>query len=96
MAKDVEKKDEGSYELTEKKENFSEWYNQVIKVSDIIDHRYPIKGCEVLMPYGTESLSIITEFLKKMLKENGNKEVLFPLFIPESVLKKESHHIKRF
>ncbi|MFH0836648.1 MAG: proline--tRNA ligase [Candidatus Aenigmatarchaeota archaeon] len=89
-------KEEQSYALTEKKENFSEWYNQIVKVAGLLDQRYPVKGCEVLMPFGTELLDTITEKLEHMLKENGNKKVLFPLFIPESFLKKESDHIKGF
>ncbi len=89
-------KDEGSYSLTEKKENFSEWFNQVIQVSGLLEHRYPIKGCEVLMPHGTDILRRSTVLLEEMLKENGNKEVVFPLFIPDSMLKKEGEHIKGF
>src|SRR3989338_2704039 len=88
--------EEKSYALTEKKENFSEWYNQIVRIAEIIDHRYPVKGCEVLMPFGIELLDNITEKLEKMLKDNGNKKVLFPLFIPENFLKKESEHIKGF
>lgn len=91
----MEKKEE-SYALTEKKENFSEWFNQIIQVSGLLEHRYPIKGCEVLMPYGTDILRRSTNLLEEMLKENGNKEVLFPLFIPENMLKKETEHIKGF
>ncbi len=92
----MNKEKEESYALTEKKENFSEWFNQIIQVAGLIEHRYPIKGCEVLMPHGTDILRRSTNLLEEMLKENGNKEVLFPLFIPENMLKKETEHIKGF
>ena len=95
MKKDKEK-DEESYELTEKKENFSEWFNQIIQVAGLLDHRYPIKGCEVMLPLGTNILRRSTNMLEEMLRENGNQEVVFPLFIPENLLRKEKDHIKGF
>ena len=87
---------ESSRELNESKEDFAEWYNKIVKISEIVEHRYPVKGCEVMMPYGTELMTNIKNKLEVLLKKNGNKEVLFPLFIPESLLKKESEHIKGF
>lgn len=83
--------------LTAKKSvNFAEWYNQVVKVAGLIDQRYPVKGCEVIMPLGTAILRNATNLLEDALKKNGNKETLFPLFIPEEFLEKEAEHIKGF
>lgn len=79
-----------------KEENFSEWFLEVLEKAGILDQRYPIKGCDVLLPLGAGILRKMVSVLEKLLKENGNKEVLFPLFIPEKFFKKESHHIKGF
>ena len=32
-------------------ENYSEWYQQVIKVADLAEHS-PVRGCMILKPYG--------------------------------------------
>jgi len=83
--------------LTVKKsENFAEWYNQLVKVAGLVDQRYPVKGCEVMMPLGTAVLRNMSNMLEDLLKQNGNSEVLFPLFIPENFLAKEAEHIKGF
>ena len=92
----IEAKDESPEALTFKKSEFSEWYNQLVKVAGLIDQRYPVKGCDVIMPLGTAALRNMTTMLEDILKKNGNKEVVFPLFIPESFLEKEAEHVKGF
>ena len=37
--------------LTPQKENFSEWYNQVVQRADLADYS-PVRGCMVVKPYG--------------------------------------------
>jgi len=82
--------------LNTKKTNFAEWYIQVVRAAGVVDQRYPIKGCDVLMPLGASALKKMTGFLEEKLRGIGNKEVLFPLFIPNSYFSKESRHIKGF
>lgn len=82
--------------LSTKKKDFSEWFLEVMEKAGIVDQRYPIKGSEVLLPLGAGILRKMVSILESLLKENGNKEVLFPLLIPEKFFKKESHHIKAF
>ena len=38
--------------MEHKKEDFSEWFNEIIDISQLTDKRYPVKGMNVWMPYG--------------------------------------------
>ncbi len=79
-----------------KSENFGEWYLEVIKKSDIVDERVPIKGFNVLMPEGYEIWHQMMDRLDGMLKKIGVQNYYFPLLIPERFLKKEAEHFKGF
>ncbi len=78
------------------RENFSEWYNEVIEKSGLVDKRYPIKGMHVWLPYGWELMRNIDNLFRKIFVEYGHKEVNFPLLIPETEFKKEAEHIRGF
>lgn len=78
-----------------KKENFSEWYRQVLIKSELIDYT-DISGCYVLRPYGYAIWNQIQSYLREALSKRGVNDAYFPLFISESALKKESQHIEGF
>ncbi|MFZ3166101.1 MAG: proline--tRNA ligase [Candidatus Methanoperedens sp.] len=77
------------------KSNFSEWYNELLLMAEIMDVRYPVKGLYVWFPFGFDvrkrTYAIIRELLDK-----DHKEALFPLLIPENEFMKEAEHIKGF
>ena len=75
---------------------FSEWYNEILLVAEIIDNRYPIKGMDVLLPYGYRTYENIMNGLEKILDENGHQKLLMPTLIPEDEFKKEAKHVKGF
>ncbi|MEK6937049.1 MAG: proline--tRNA ligase [Nanoarchaeota archaeon] len=82
--------------LTAKKEeNFSEWYTQVIQKADLIEYTL-VSGCYVFKPNSYSIWEKVQNYLNKHFKELGVKNAYFPLFIPESVLKKEASHIEGF
>lgn len=56
----------------------------------------PVKGCMVIRPYGFAIWERIQLALDKMIKETGHENAYFPLFIPESFLKKEREHVEGF
>ncbi len=56
----------------------------------------PVKGCMVIRPYGYAIWEQIQSSLDKMIKETGHQNAYFPLFIPESFLKKEAEHVEGF
>ena len=78
-----------------KDQDFSEWYTQVIIKSDLADYS-PVSGCIIFKPSSYSLWEKIKEEADKRFKRLGIKNVYFPLLIPESLLKKESAHIKGF
>ncbi len=78
------------------KENFSEWYNEVIEKAGLVDKRYPVKGMHVWLPYGWALMRNIDEYFRKIFTEHNHREVCFPLLIPQTEFKKESEHIRGF
>lgn len=77
--------------------NFSEWFDRVLSEAEIYDYgRYPVKGMGIWMPYGFKIRQNVINLIRKLLDETGHEEVLFPLLIPEDLLRKESEHIRGF
>ena len=68
-----------------RKENFSEWYQQVIKAADMAENS-PVRGCMVIKPWGWSIWEEIKNFLDRRIKETGHQNAYFPLFIPLSFL----------
>lgn len=78
-----------------KSENFSEWYTQTVLKSGLADYA-PIKGCMIFREHSYAIWEKIQEIFNKQIKEKGHKNVYFPMFIPESFLKKEAEHFEGF
>jgi len=78
-----------------KAENLSEWYTQVILKSGLADYA-PIKGCMIFREYAYAIWEKIQEIFNQKIKRTGHKNVYFPMFIPESFLKKEAEHFAGF
>jgi len=78
-----------------KAEDFSEWYTQVILKSGLADYA-PVKGCMIFREDSYAIWEKIQEIFNKKIKETGHRNVYFPLFIPESFLKKEAEHFAGF
>ena len=76
-------------------EDYPEWYQQVVKASDMAE-RSPVRGCMVIKPWGYAIWERIMQVLDDMFKETGVKNAYFPLFIPLSFLEKEAEHVEGF
>ncbi|MDY6793103.1 MAG: proline--tRNA ligase [Thermodesulfobacteriota bacterium] len=76
-------------------EDYSEWYQQVIKASDLAE-RSPVRGCMVIKPWGYALWENIMHALDDMFKSTGVRNAYFPLFIPLSFLEKEAEHVEGF
>jgi len=76
-----------------KKDNFSEWYTQVIIKAELADYA-PVKGLIVLRPDGYSIWESIKESLDSKLKETGHRNGFLPVLIPESLLAKEKEHFE--
>ncbi len=77
------------------KQNFSEWFHEVIQQAEIMDIRYPVKGLYVWRPFGFKLRQLVYSKLRELL-DRDHDEVYFPTLIPETELGKEGEHIKGF
>ena len=78
------------------KENFSEWYDNVLLEAKLVDDRYPVKGFSVYTGWGMSIAKRIIGMLEEKLEENGNEPMQFPVVIPEDSFQKEEDHIEGF
>ncbi|MBU1626939.1 proline--tRNA ligase [bacterium] len=95
MSDEINNQDEFVKEITPKSVDFSRWYTDVIRKAKMADYT-PIKGCMVIMPYGFTLWENMQRILDGMIKETGHKNCYFPMFITESMLKKEADHVEGF
>jgi len=77
------------------KENFSEWYHELLKTGELIDVRYPVKGMSVWYPFGFALKRNVYDQMRELL-DVDHQETQFPLLIPETEFMKEAEHIKGF
>ncbi|MCF8025026.1 MAG: proline--tRNA ligase, partial [Desulfobacteraceae bacterium] len=76
-------------------ENYPEWYQQVIRASDMAELS-PVRGCMVIKPWGYALWENISRALDDMFKATGVQNAYFPLFIPVNFLEKEARHVEGF
>jgi prolyl-tRNA synthetase len=81
--------------VTPQSEDFSRWYTDVVQKTDLADYS-PVRGCMIIKPYGYELWEAVKGGLDRRFKETGHQNAYFPLFIPESFLKKEAEHVEGF
>ena len=81
--------------LTIKKENFSEWYQQLILKSELADYS-SVSGCIILRPASYLIWEKVVAVCDKEFKKIGIQNSYFPLFIPEKAFSKEQEHVEGF
>ena len=81
--------------VTPRSEDYSRWYNDVVKMADLADSA-PVRGCMIIKPYGYELWEGIQSGLDRRFKATGHKNAYFPLLIPMSFIQKEAEHIEGF
>src|SRR5258705_1971562 len=94
MAKQ-DKADSFVTEITPRSQDFSKWYLDVVRRAELADYS-PVKGCMVIRPYGYAIWEHIQQAFDAAFKRTGHVNAYFPLFIPESLLKKEAEHVEGF
>ncbi|MCF8358376.1 MAG: proline--tRNA ligase [Prolixibacteraceae bacterium] len=82
-------------ELTSMKENYSQWYNDLVVKADLAENS-AVRGCMVIKPYGYAIWEKMQAELDRMFKETGHVNAYFPLFIPKSFFSKEADHVEGF
>jgi prolyl-tRNA synthetase len=81
--------------LTSRAADFSAWYNEVVLRAELADYS-PVRGCMVIRPAGYGIWERMQRALDDMFKATGHKNAYFPLFIPESFLRREAEHVEGF
>jgi prolyl-tRNA synthetase len=81
--------------LPKRSENYSEWYNEIVKRADLAENS-AVRGCMVIKPYGFAIWEKMQRALDDMFKATGHVNAYFPLFVPKSFLEKEEEHAEGF
>lgn len=81
--------------LTPQSEDFSKWYNEVVYKADLAAQT-EVRGCIIIKPYGYEIWEGIKNGLDRRFKATGHQNAYFPLFIPESYMRREAEHVEGF
>ena len=82
-------------QLTQRSEDFSAWYNELIFRAELADHS-PVRGSMVIRPGGYAIWENMQRALDDMFKSTGHENVYFPLLIPMSFIEKEKDHVEGF
>jgi prolyl-tRNA synthetase len=81
--------------ITPQSEDFSAWYNELVLRAELAD-RGPVRGTMVIRPYGYRIWELLSGELDRLIKATGHENAYFPLFIPESHLRREAEHVEGF
>ncbi len=81
--------------LTPQSEDFPRWYQDVIAKAEMADNG-PVRGTMVIRPYGYGLWERMQAEMDLRIKRAGAQNAYFPLFIPESYLKREAEHVDGF
>ncbi len=81
--------------LPKRSENYSEWYNELVKRADLAENS-AVRGCMVIKPYGYSIWEKMQRALDDMFKETGHTNAYFPLFVPKSLFEAEEKNAEGF
>jgi prolyl-tRNA synthetase len=81
--------------LPTRAENYSEWYNELVKRADLAENS-AVRGCMVIKPYGFSIWEKMQRALDDMFKETGHTNAYFPLFVPKSLFEAEEKNAEGF
>jgi prolyl-tRNA synthetase len=81
--------------LAPQAEDFPRWYQDVIAKAELADNG-PVRGTMVIRPYGYALWERIQAEMDARIKAAGAQNAYFPLFIPDSYLKREAEHVEGF
>lgn len=82
-------------EITGRKENYSQWYNDLVVKAGLAENS-SVRGCMVIKPYGYAIWENMKNVLDQKFKATGHSNAYFPLFIPKSFFSREASHVEGF
>jgi prolyl-tRNA synthetase len=81
--------------ITPRATDFAAWYQDVIAAAELAEQA-PVRGCIILRPNGYAIWEAIQRQLDERFKAVGVRNAYFPLFIPESFIRREAEHVEGF
>ena len=81
--------------LTSQAADFPRWYQDVLAKAELGENG-PVRGTMVIRPYGYAIWERMQAEVDARIKAAGVDNVYFPLFIPESYLRREAEHVEGF
>jgi len=81
--------------LTPQAEDFPRWFQDVVAKAELADNG-PVRGTMVIRPYGYSLWERMQADMDVRIKACGAQNAYFPLFIPESYLRREAEHVEGF
>ena len=96
MAKKKANSEKGHVFNIDKKENFSEWFTEIIKTAELADIRYDVKGFLVFRPWSVMAMEKMYSHYENNLQSKGHKPHFFPTVIPEENFDLEADHVEGF
>ncbi|AEH11548.1 MULTISPECIES: proline--tRNA ligase [Protofrankia] len=81
--------------LSPRGEDFPRWYQDVLAKAELADNG-PVRGTMVIRPYGYAIWERMQADVDARIKATGAVNAYFPLFIPESYLRREAQHVEGF
>jgi prolyl-tRNA synthetase len=81
--------------LTPRGDDFPRWYQDVIAKAELADNG-PVRGTMVIRPTGYAIWERMQADMDTRIKAAGAQNAYFPLFIPESYLRREAEHVEGF
>ena len=81
--------------LTAQADDFPRWYQDVLAKAQLAENG-PVRGTMVIRPYGYAIWERMQADVDARIKAAGAENAYFPLFIPESYLKREADHVEGF
>src|SRR5262245_20803509 len=81
--------------LTAQADDFPRWYQAVLSKAQLAENG-PVRGTMVIRPYGYAIWERVQAEVDARIKAAGAENAYFPLFIPESYLRREAEHVEGF
>ncbi|MAG35014.1 MAG: proline--tRNA ligase [Dehalococcoidia bacterium] len=81
--------------ITPRATDFAAWYQDVIAAAELAESA-PVRGCIILRPNGYAIWEAIQRQLDDRFKSLGIRNAYFPVFIPESFIRREAEHVEGF
>lgn len=81
--------------ITSRASNYSQWYLDIVETAQLAQNSV-VRECMTICPNGYAIWENIHDILDKKIKNTGHQNLYFPIFIPKSLLSKESQHVKGF